>query len=109
MELRWIARPYRYADNVPWNADRYEIFVHVEGEWVAVGGAIRHWSNRTIAFLCTKTQQRLIRTPYDAEQRSNSLYVMGDTVTDALRTLKWKYPDPLKTLSETEALLAASF
>lgn len=109
MKKQWVARPYKYADGVPWNEDRYEIFVKENGEWVSVGGAIRRWNQRTIAFICTKTQQRSIRTPQQAEKETDGLYVWGNSVRSALNTLKWKYPDPATTLKEAVDRAYASF
>lgn len=109
MSKLFIARPYRYADGVPWNEDRYEIFVKDNGQWVSIGGAIRRWDKRTVAFICTKGAQRWIRTPLQAEQETNGLYVWGNSVREALLTLKWKYPDPTETLHEAVALANASF
>jgi len=101
MERKWVARPYKYADGVPWNSDRYEIFVtDSHGDWVSVGGAIRSWSGRTIAFLSTINVNRLVRTPLDAQVMTDGLWVAGDTVRSALKTLKWKYQDPQSLLQE---------
>ncbi len=101
MSQRYLARRYRYADNVPWNDDRYEIFVEEDGQLLSIGGAIRTWTNRTIAFLCTKQEQRWIHTPQEAEQRaSGGIFVWGDSVRDALTALKRQYPMPEKILRD---------
>jgi hypothetical protein len=101
MDRLWIARPYRYADNVPWNDDRYEIFVlNDKREWVSVGGALRRWDGQTVAFLCKKGVNREIRTPQHAQDKTNGNYVFGTNVKRALQTLKWKYPNPEALLEE---------
>lgn len=109
MRHLWKASPYKYADGVPWNDDRYEICVRVGGQWIPVGGAIRHWSGRAVAFLCSKTAQRLIRTPADAAVNSDGHYVMGNTLQETLEALKVAYPDPVLVLREQEELAAAAF
>jgi hypothetical protein len=109
MEHPWIARPYRYADSVPWNQDRYEIFIRSNGELVSVGGAMRTWNGRTIAFICRKPANRKIRTPEMAEKETQGMYVWGSSVKAALVTLKWKYSDPEKLLQEQYDREMASF
>lgn len=109
MERKWVARPYRYADGVPWNQDRYEIFVLTAEGMVSVGGAIRSWSHRTVAFLCPKEVQRKIRTPQDAETRTEGLYVVGASVKEALSQLKWRWPNPDHTLSRLAQTQQAIF
>ena len=109
MEKRFIARPYRYADGVPWNEDRYEIFVWENGKWESVGGAIRKWGGKTIAFLCIPSSQRDIRTPEQAVRKSDGLYVWGDNVKSALQALKCMYPNPTDTLRGWLAHAIATF
>jgi hypothetical protein len=109
MERKWVARPYRYADGVPWNEDRYELFVAGEGGLVSIGGAIRSWDHRTVAFLCPKTLQRLIRSPKDAVNRTDGFYVIGASVKEALMLLKWRWPNPELTLLELAALQDFTF
>jgi hypothetical protein len=104
MEKKWLARPYRYADGVPWNDDRYEVFVEVdEGKsWFSIGGAIRSWDQSTVAFLCYKTMQRKVRSPQDAVDRTEGLFVVAPSVRESLHLLKWRWPNPELTLLELE-------
>ena len=74
-----------------------------------VGGAIRHWSHRTVAFLCTQNINRTIRTPQQAETLTDGVLVVGVSVMDALNKLKLQYPDPLGTLANLQALKDRSF
>jgi hypothetical protein len=109
MDKQWKASPYRYLDGKSWNDDRYEIFVWENGRWVNVGGAIRKWGGKTIAWLCLPNTKYDIRTPRDAEQKTDGLYVWGVTVKDALNTLKATYPHPSDTLRGWLARVIATF
>lgn len=110
MESKWIARPYKYADGVAWNDFRYEIFFRVEDEWVSVGGVMQLKGRvEAIAFLCRHTSQRYIRSPQHVEREVAGRYVMGDNIEEALRTLKWKYPEPVQLLQDDYEMRAASF
>lgn len=109
-EHRWLARPYKYADGVPWNEDRYEVFVLGDaGTLVSVGGAIRSWDMRTVAFLCGRTMQRVIRTQQDAVTRTNGLYVIGASVIEALNLLKIRWPRPAQILDDLALVQQAEF
>ena len=70
MNKQWKASRYRYPDGRPRNEDRYKIFVWENGKWVSVGGAIRKWGDKTVAYLCMPAAQRDIRTPRDAERKT---------------------------------------
>jgi hypothetical protein len=109
MAAQFVARPYRYADNVPWNEDRYEIFFWYQGEWIPVGGAIRTWSYRTIAFVCNRNAQRLIRNPGQAADESGGRFVWGQSVGEALKLFRETFPDPITTLSDAQAEAYANF
>lgn len=109
MRKRWLARKYVYANGVSYNEDRYEIFIWNNGDWVSVGGAIRKWGGKTIAFLCLPAQQRDIRKPDDVPQRSAGLYIWGETTKAALHTLKSSYPDPCSTLNNWISREMAAF
>ncbi len=108
-KAQWVARPYRYADNVPWNDGRYEIFFWQGNGWAPVGGVIKRWDGQTIAFLCTKTQQRTIRTPAQASSETGGLHSWGVTMKEALQTLRSMYPDPTEVLRQRERALASTF
>ena len=108
-EFSWLATPYKYADGIPWNQDRYELFVRSEGQLVSVGGAMRTWNGWTIAFLCHKGANRRISTPETAESETHGFYVWGCNVKTALVSLKWKYPDPESILQELHDREMAAF
>jgi hypothetical protein len=102
MRRRWLARPYAYADGVPWNDGRYEIFIRGSaGDMVSVGGAMCNRKQGTIAFLCPKSTNRIIRTPLDAANLTDQLYVKAATLKDALTLLKKTFPDPENSLAMT--------
>ena len=106
----WIARKFKYSDGVPWNDDRYEIFFRTPtGNWASVGGAIRNWKQETIAFLCTKSSNRIIRTPLQAQEETGGLYVWGSSVMEALIALKEKYPNPREVLKAAVEATNAAF
>lgn len=110
MAKQWKASPYRYADGVPWNSDRFEVFVlGDDGKWKSVGGAISKWGKTTVAFLCDREKQRTIRTLEDAIDGTEGLCVLEDRLIDALRTLKRTYPDPEAVLAEQQFLVEAAF
>lgn len=110
MQKRWIARPYCYADNQAWNPGRKELFIWKDGEWFPVGGAMLiEATGRSVAFLCTRTANRTIRKPGQVQAESNGLFVLGTSLREALDILKFKYPDPERTLAEAEQQVMAAF
>ena len=49
------------------------------GKWVNVGGAIRRWGGKTIAFLCMPATQLGIRAPRDTERMTDGLLALVRT------------------------------
>jgi hypothetical protein len=107
----WVASHYVYADGVAWRKARREIFVLKDGgERVSVGGAITlSGDGRSIAFLCPRSLQRHIDSEQDILDKVGGRYVYGNDLHAALRTLKWKYPNPIEILEEQRAMELANF
>lgn len=105
MERPWLARPYRFADGIPWDEFRYEIFVPRDKQLISVGGAIRIFGKQPhyIAFICTKAKNRKIRTPQDAMKLSDGNYVKGRNMKEALTNLKQRFPQPDVLLDQQDA------
>ena len=101
MERKWVAKPYRYADGNCWNENRYEIFYSTpDNKWVSVGGAMRTWKNGTVAFLADLPVNRQLRTPDQIVNNTMGLHVWGETLIQALSTLKKTFPDPRTVLED---------
>jgi hypothetical protein len=111
MSREWVARKYVYADGVAWNKNRLEIFVREAGqeEWRSVGGAFTQRGELTVAFLCAQREQWSINLWSDVTSHPKGRYVQGRTLHEALRMLKWKYPDPVALLNEDDRLEAMAF
>jgi hypothetical protein len=100
VEPQWVARPYRYADGMNWNEDRYEIFIWKNQDWVSIGGALKSRKRGVVAFLCDPAMNRILRSPDDVTKHTEGCYVWGGTLEESLRALKSKYPNPEAVLRE---------
>lgn len=110
MKQAWYARPFKYGDGVPWNDGRWIILAPDSNrKLVEVGGAMSTYNNGTIAWLCTHNTQEFIRRPEDAERESHGYFVWGQSLMQALKLLKYRYPDPHTTVAELDAELTAAF
>jgi len=110
MEQKWFHRVYVYDDGVAYKRTRREIVVHTPtGEEVSVGGAFPISGEQIVAFICPRGDQRKINTLDDVLRLTQGRYVFGATLLGALRTLKWKYPNPEALLIDDAVQAMASF
>jgi hypothetical protein len=114
MGREWKARTYRDAYSGRRNDDRWELFVKNEkGDLVSIGGAISKLGFgkqcETIAFICEPKMQRDIVTFEHGRTKTGGRFVVGNHLIDALRMIKWKYPDPEKVIADAIAEAIASF
>lgn len=116
MAIQWKAKTYVNPATGRRNTDRWELFVvGKNGKLVSIGGAISKLGMgkqcETIAFVCESKMQREIVTFEDAKtfRSTEGRFVVGNHLMDALRMIKWKYPDPEKVIADAIAEAIASF
>lgn len=107
---QWRARRYVYADGQKHNPGRWGIYFCVGRQWELVGGALEHpETGETVAFIADLTLIHMARNRSIIQAEALGYYVVGESLLEALRRFKVKYPDPVAALVEQQRRILAAF